>query len=390
VSDYFARLAGRDHHAVPRVEPRLPASHEPWGARPSIGIFASSPMAPERHGGAGIGEWGPPLEPSDGAMTVAGLPDQTARDRVFAPGPSTGEGRRVRATPTLPAPGEQQSMNALEDGGSLDPPSAVAGPRPPIEETEIAETRTLTEPRTAPQIRRSKALGGSPSRSGNGANAPIPSSAKEAASKPSPFASAPRRGPLTPGKASPSPGPSDKEQVLLELASVPLAAPRTSTTSTQRSSKRPSLVPPSSGPLTVASSQMSHEDDGMDHPPETAVWTATGPPTADEAMSPGPLEDRSLARAMVEDWDPVMVGSVARSRTVASPAFEAVRGGRATRRDRESVMEGSEEPTVHVTIGRIEVRAVHPEPPEYGSPPAPAPAASPLSLDEYLERRKGK
>lgn len=42
---------------------------------------------------------------------------------------------------------------------------------------------------------------------------------------------------------------------------------------------------------------------------------------------------------------------------------------------------------VHVTIGRIEITAVHVPPP---SKPAPTPAKKPMSLDEYLAKRNGR
>jgi hypothetical protein len=44
---------------------------------------------------------------------------------------------------------------------------------------------------------------------------------------------------------------------------------------------------------------------------------------------------------------------------------------------------------VHITIGRIEVRAVHPSPEPVPQRPAPAPASAKISLDDYLRRRKG-
>ena len=44
-------------------------------------------------------------------------------------------------------------------------------------------------------------------------------------------------------------------------------------------------------------------------------------------------------------------------------------------------------PSVQVTIGRVEIRAVMPPPPE--QPPAPASSSPKLSLDEYLKRNAG-
>jgi hypothetical protein len=48
----------------------------------------------------------------------------------------------------------------------------------------------------------------------------------------------------------------------------------------------------------------------------------------------------------------------------------------------------NEPPAIHVTIGRVEVRAVMP-PPTPPRPAAPPPAAPKLSLEEYLKQRNG-
>jgi hypothetical protein len=45
-------------------------------------------------------------------------------------------------------------------------------------------------------------------------------------------------------------------------------------------------------------------------------------------------------------------------------------------------------PVVRVTIGRIEVKAAHPESPPRDVAPLPEATAPRLSLDDYLERRK--
>jgi hypothetical protein len=48
---------------------------------------------------------------------------------------------------------------------------------------------------------------------------------------------------------------------------------------------------------------------------------------------------------------------------------------------------GRDEPTIRVTIGRIDVRAIMPAPPARRS--APAQKQTALSLEEYLKRRSG-
>jgi hypothetical protein len=46
-------------------------------------------------------------------------------------------------------------------------------------------------------------------------------------------------------------------------------------------------------------------------------------------------------------------------------------------------------PAVHVTIGRIEVRATPAAPPATPRPQAQAPVPAPMSLEEHLRQRTG-
>jgi hypothetical protein len=125
-----------------------------------------------------------------------------------------------------------------------------------------------------------------------------------------------------------------------------------------------------------------------------SVGAAAKPPPARPARSPAPREAARPETATREAPTP----SGAPDRAIGRPGdvarTEREREGTAVRmpvRRRAaraaSVPEahGSEPPPVHVTIDRIEVRAVAPSPPR---PSAKARRPAPLSLDEYLEQRR--
>jgi hypothetical protein len=67
------------------------------------------------------------------------------------------------------------------------------------------------------------------------------------------------------------------------------------------------------------------------------------------------------------------------SRVSPAPSREQARNGGAARND------ASAPRAIHITIGRIEVRAVHP--PAEPAAPHPAPASSRITLEEYLKQR---
>lgn len=97
---------------------------------------------------------------------------------------------------------------------------------------------------------------------------------------------------------------------------------------------------------------------------DLARSTVTIPPAAERGiMAAIPSPPREIRAAPDE------------SVTVESPSEGRVR------------LKGTASPTIKVTIGRIDVRAVMPAQP--APRPAPAPRKSALSLDEYLKRRSG-
>ena len=58
----------------------------------------------------------------------------------------------------------------------------------------------------------------------------------------------------------------------------------------------------------------------------------------------------------------------------------------ATRVVRETVATKTEEPTIHVSIGRVEVRAVTPP----AAQPRTAPKPAMMTIDDYVARRKDR
>jgi len=186
-----------------------------------------------------------------------------------------------------------------------------------------------------------------------------------------------RRPPLSPVTASES---ADEDALLIPAAGGPErrspvrpSTPTTGTPGETRSPARPdsynSLHRPT--PWTeepVAASGRSAERQGGVAPPS---WDA-GP---DEPLLL-PLTP-AKAREMRRD---------ARAAAVVTPADEPEPSQRAERGPASAT--SSSPPTIEVTIGRVEVRAVHPPTPVARPKPA-APVAPRLSLEEYLRNQNG-
>lgn len=100
---------------------------------------------------------------------------------------------------------------------------------------------------------------------------------------------------------------------------------------------------------------------------EAAARRTPPPPEPAKAPPVGPIETQPAARPAQAAPEPTLA---------VSPSFPTL-----ARRD-------APEPTVRVTIGRIDVRAVRPvEPPEPRKKPRPEPG---MSLEEYLDRTRGR
>lgn len=121
--------------------------------------------------------------------------------------------------------------------------------------------------------------------------------------------------------------------------------------------------------------------------PAFPVQASPDAPPADSAKdrtrSPGRLAERSPARLSIPAIEPLLPKPPFTRPSAQSPwadrAAGPARGPVASDRAEETT-------EVHVTIGRIEVTAVH-EPAQPSRPPPSKPA--PMTLDEYLARRQG-
>jgi hypothetical protein len=77
-----------------------------------------------------------------------------------------------------------------------------------------------------------------------------------------------------------------------------------------------------------------------------------------------------------------------RAQSPAAPGWTVSTPARSERRAEVRTEHAVDEPTtVHVTIGRIEIAAIHPPSPATQPARAPLPGAKPMSLDDYLARR---
>jgi hypothetical protein len=82
-----------------------------------------------------------------------------------------------------------------------------------------------------------------------------------------------------------------------------------------------------------------------------------------------------------------MTHVVTPTRTTVSPVSPAPSGHEQARNLRAARNDASSPRPIHITIGRVEVRAVHP-PPE-PVPRRPAPVSPKISLEDYLKQRNG-
>lgn len=116
-------------------------------------------------------------------------------------------------------------------------------------------------------------------------------------------------------------------------------------------------------------------------------------PAADNVFRP-PAEPVKTDAAASTKGSPQKVSPALERQGAVVPAFVSVprestaRLSHAMRENQSLAKESSAARTIRVTIGRIEVRAIHP-PPEPPRRPRPVPAAPKMSLDDYLRSRNG-
>lgn len=302
----------------------------------------------------------PPLQPLLGSRFAApaepadGFVEETVERDGSKPALRRSVADASAAAPRAPA---------AEAAVTLDAPSAPLAQPSPAENraASIIESRTPSPKRTAPDVR---AVASSPRSPKHDDAAPTASEVAPSARAPEPVQ--PRaRGRVQAGHAETSPRArvrvetEPRDDDLLIPASTPPDPPIRSYTAAAREDGSAPL------PGFAASVRMAGDSPDATEPPQGTGEPADQPEHASESLLM-PIARRAEARATNGDRADAR-------RTWAEPAPRAEK----------------ERPMVQVTIGRIEVRAVHP-------PAAPQPVRGAgwtppvLSLDEYLKRGGGR
>jgi len=177
------------------------------------------------------------------------------------------------------------------------------------------------------------------------------------------------------------------------------AMPEPTPTTPQPTGTRPegSLIQPASGPVEPVPSQLSRRGvpkqpgpGELTLPPvatggRTDVMARRGRPTSEAIPQPGVPEQATVPGAPLSPTSPPleprpMQGAVA-ARPLITPRIEP-----ATQPPGRSAATPEPAPTIRVTIGRVEVRAITPPAPPVARP-KPARTGPTLSLDDYLQQR---
>lgn len=131
--------------------------------------------------------------------------------------------------------------------------------------------------------------------------------------------------------------------------------------------------------LPTAASVLSVQPEAIDRPSSRiATPGASVHPETLEQSDPAPSSQESIRSIR-----PTATASQPKSQTIVQPEIKQATAPSVPARQALS----KEPPAIHVTIGRIEVRAVHPPPEPVRRRPAPASAK--ISLEEYLKQRNG-
>jgi hypothetical protein len=156
-----------------------------------------------------------------------------------------------------------------------------------------------------------------------------------------------------------------------------------------RPARNPIDPAPSQSPLQEAPTQLSPGEGALPSataPRQTGSAADQGRPTLEAVPRPHPIEPGSVADTpLMPDISPPGPRSpseVAIARPHITPRIESAGGS-----PHPTPPTPEPAPTVKVTIGRVEVRAITPAPPT--SRPKPAKTGPTLSLDDYLKRRSG-
>jgi hypothetical protein len=334
VSDFLSRLAERALGAAPPLQPLL-------GSR-----FAA------------------PAEPADGFVeeTVERDGSKPALRRSVADASAAApRAPAAEAAVTLDAPSAPLAQPSPAESHA---PSTAEG-RPPVED------RTPSPDQTAPAA---------DVRAAASSTRPFaPDGATPQAREVAPSARAPEISPPSPVRAS------DRVPAGRVEGSRPRAEHRVETERARDELLMPASAPPD---RPASASTAPAREDGSTPVPGVEARRVAGDVRADAARHSGEPADDREPREHVSD---ALLMPVARRGEAMSVDGDRANGPRGDARQpwAEHARVEKERPVVQVTIGRIEVRAVHP-------PAAPQPAHTPgwtppvLSLDEYLKRGGGR
>jgi hypothetical protein len=367
MSDFLGRLAARTLGKMEVVRPRLPALYEP-----------------RQHGGGLLSERQRPwttreiTEPADDGA-AAGPSFQPPRRPEAREQP---EARVLRTSPPPPAvkrderPAPSVSSTAAAAPAEADQPAKLPEQAIRPAETPLAETRPSqntagaapeTIPPAIPRPAQPPMQAGTP-QTAETEPAPVKAPQTEATDLSAPIL---RRAPtLRPASAplSSEAETNSGRSIMAEAVSASALAPSPA----HEPFTRPATMQPEQI-AAIPAPQSTPGRPGLDPVRLAPVPPSAGPPVRAEA---------STSVSDADEWRP----------TAASPRFAAVAPlPLASRRPdapaRASAARGDadlpSEPSVRITIGRVDVRAVFPEAQARRAPPRPKPT---VSLDEYLSR----
>ncbi|MGH2351765.1 MAG: hypothetical protein ACRDJN_09150 [Chloroflexota bacterium] len=398
----------------------MPAGAEP----PVLEDGGRRRYPPERdEGRAGVGgadapfrsfDVAEPALPADGPSTDATRPLRGRTVPQQLPEPGSIDRQRPTGQPASPErtrPGSLPGASPATEGlAGLSPEDRAGGDQP----GEARQSRPDRERLTTVERQAQAAAGATPAR-GEGTAAGVP--------EPASFAlddemSGARWGRVAPSAQRSSPGAAPSDFLSDEVADLGARAPRPRPPEGGTTSGTAAL-PGGRAPDAAAHEMQSEAPGGAgETPPARSAPPGSSLPAAAPAPAPAfavpgltdALEADDLARAGragASEAGSDAAGPAARadggSALLAEPAGRAAgaaaaRPGATAPRGYGGQLTGGSEasaaaappaaPTIHVTIGRIEVRAVAP-----AAPPAPPTRAAPsrraLSLDEYLAQRNG-
>jgi hypothetical protein len=329
MSDFLTNLVGRSLGTLEVVQPRVPSIYEPYrrgsglrGARPGMPAQEVSPESAVETG-------------FNGEANTAPIGPQTHKLRTRAASPEARDEKSPEDEPEVkPAEGVEPPDPARPESPTLTP-RIVARPEPMAAIQVPSRHDAMTESSASPIFRPATFQ-------------PIPPAVNARLGGTSLIAASPRD---TLGERPVDIRPLTESQVVAKPGLV--RHPRPPEVKTETSSSRMDLSQPTAPRATVEPSVIAHQE-----PP---ITSAVHPPVVPSLV---PHHHTSLMAAAVR------------------PPVAPRSGG--SRNPQALPLSSPSQPTVQVSIGRVEVRALFPEPRARRIQPA-RPKAT-VSLDDYLKR----